>query len=122
MMKNQNWIMNARRFCAEVKKEMATKTLNKLEALKEAYADEAELEHVLGKPLDAALSNHRLRLERYKHDLAEFEQRYGMKSSDFYNRLKSGELEDAMDFFEWFGIYELYIGILKKIRRLEAAL
>ena len=101
---------------------MTTKTANKLEAIKEAYADEAELERVLGKLLDAALSQHRLRLERYEHDLIEFEQRHGMKSSEFYNRFKSGELGDSMDFFEWFGIYELYAELLKKIRRMEAAL
>jgi len=121
-MQDKNLIMNAKRFCAEVKKEMATKTLNKLEALKDAYADETELERVLGKLPDAALSHHRLRLERYKHDLMEFEQRYGMQSSEFYNRFKSGELGDAMDFFEWFGIYELYVELLKKIHRMEAAL
>ncbi len=101
---------------------MATKTMNKLEALKEAYADEPELERVLGKLLDAALSQHRLRLERFERDLMKFEQRYGMKSSEFYNRFKSGDLGDAMDFFEWLGIYELYGELLKKIRRMEAAL
>ncbi len=101
---------------------MATVKLNKLEALKDAYPDEIELERVLGKLLDVALSRHRLRLERYKHDLREFEQRYGMESSSFYQRFENGALGDAMDFFEWAGLYELRHDLLEKIRRIEEAL
>lgn len=101
---------------------MATTTLNKLEALKDAYPDEKELESVLGKILDTALNRHRLRLERYKRDLLEFEQRYGMESSAFYQRFEAGQLGDAMDFFEWAGVYELREDLLNKIRRMEEAL
>lgn len=101
---------------------MTTTTLNKLEALKEAYPDETELESVLGKVLDVALSRHRLRLERYTRDLREFEQRYGMESSAFYQRFESGELGDAMDFFEWAGLYELRKDLLEKIHRMEEAI
>jgi len=32
------------------------------------------------------------------------------------------ELGDAMDFFEWAGLYELRQDILEKIRRLESGL
>ncbi|HBY98357.1 MAG TPA: hypothetical protein DEP84_31180 [Chloroflexi bacterium] len=96
--------------------------LNKLEVLKDAYSDEAELDRVLGKLLDVALSRYRLRLERYERDLRDFEQRYGMESSSFYQRFETGELGDAMDFFEWAGLYELRQDILEKIRRLELAL
>lgn len=96
--------------------------LNKLEVLKNAYSDEAELDRVLGKLLDVALSRYRLRLERYERDLRDFEQRYGMESSSFYQRFETGELGDAMDFFEWAGLYELRQDILEKIRRLELAL
>ena len=96
--------------------------LDKLEVLKDAYPDEAELDHVLGKLLDVTLSRYRLRLERYERDLREFEQRYGMESSSFYQRFEAGELGDAMDFFEWAGLYELQQDILEKIRRLESVL
>jgi hypothetical protein len=96
--------------------------LHKLEILKNTYADEAELDQILGKLLDVALSQHRLRLERYERDLREFESRYGMESAAFYRRFEAGELGDAMDFFEWAGLYELRQDILEKIRRLERAL
>ncbi|MGA7879151.1 MAG: hypothetical protein WCA08_26055 [Desulfoferrobacter sp.] len=101
---------------------MATTTLNKLEVLKEAYPDETELENVLDKLLDTALSSHRLRLERYKRDLLEFEERYGMDSSAFYQQFESGQLGDTLDFFEWAGVYELREDLLGKIRRMEEAL
>ncbi|MCZ7574985.1 MAG: hypothetical protein M5U01_41070 [Ardenticatenaceae bacterium] len=61
--------------------------LNKLEVLKDAYSDEAELDRVLGKLLDVALSRYRLRLERYERDLRDFEQRYGMESSSILSAL-----------------------------------
>jgi len=94
----------------------------KLEVLKDVYPDEAELDRVIGKVLEIALSQHRLRLERYERDLREFERRYGMESETFYRRFEAGELGDAMDFFEWAGLYELRQDLLEKIRRLESAL
>jgi len=97
-------------------------TLHKLEVLKDAYPDEVELDRVIGKVLEIALSQHRLRLERYERDLREFERRYGMGSETFYRRFEAGELGDAMDFFEWAGLYELRQDLLGKIRRLESAL
>lgn len=95
---------------------------HKLELLKHAYPDEVELDQILGKLLDAALSQHRLRMERYEHDLREFEDRYGMESATFYRRFEAGELGDAMDFFEWAGLYELRLDLGEKIRRLESVL
>jgi hypothetical protein len=97
-------------------------TLYKLEVLKDTYSDEAELDLILGKLLDVSLSQHRLRLERYERDLREFERRYGMESATFYRRFEAGELGDAMDFFEWAGLYELCQDIMEKIRRLEPVL
>ena len=42
-----------------------------------------------------------------------------MESATFYRRFEAGELGDAMDFFEWAGLYELREDIVKKIQRLE---
>jgi hypothetical protein len=94
-------------------------TLDKLQVLQDTYSDKAELGLILGKLLDVSLSQHRLRLERYERDLREFEERYGMESATFYRRFEAGELGDAMDFFEWAGLYELREDIMKKIQRLE---
>ena len=97
-------------------------TLHKLEALKDTCSDEAELDLILGKLLNVSLSRHRLRLERYERDLREFEERHGMESATFYRRFEAGELGDALDFFEWAGLYELRQDIVGKIRRVELAL
>lgn len=94
---------------------------HKLEVLKDTYSDEAELGLILGKLLDVTLSQHRLRLERYERDLREFEERYTMESATFYRRFEAGELADAMDFFEWAGLYELRQNITEKIQRLKMA-
>jgi len=96
-------------------------TLHKLEVLRDTYTDDAELDLILGKLLDATLSRHRLRLERYERDLRDFEERYDMESEPFYQRFEAGELGDAMDFFEWAGLYELRQDIIEKIGRLETA-
>lgn len=98
-----------------------TSILQKLEVLKDAYSDEAELDRMVDKLMGMALSQHRLRLERYERDLREFEKRYSMDSATFYQRFEAGELGDAMDFFEWAGLYEFRQEILEKIQRLELA-
>ena len=97
-------------------------TRHKLEVLKEACADEAELDQVVGKLLDLTLGQHRRRLEQYEHDLRAFEVQYSMDSATFYRRFEVGELGDAMDCFEWVGLYELRQDLLDKIRRVETAL
>jgi hypothetical protein len=97
-------------------------TAYKLELLKGIYSDEQELDQILGKLLDVALSRLRLRLRRYERGLSESEKRYGMESAAFYERFEAGELGDAMDFFEWAGLYELYQDLREKIQHLEQTL
>ena len=97
-------------------------TRHKLEVLKEACANEAELDLVVVKLLDLPLGQHRRRLEQYEHDLHAFEARYGMDSATFCQCFEAGELGDAMDFFEWAGLYELRQDLLDNIHRVETAL
>jgi hypothetical protein len=92
---------------------------HKLELLRETYSEPEELDRMVGKLLEVALSQHKLRLERYDRELREFEKRYGMESSVFYQQFEAGKLGDAIDFFEWSGLYELRQDIVEKIRKLE---
>ena len=94
-------------------------TRDRLQLLQEIYPDEAELNRVLDKLLDAAQSQHRRRLARYERELAEFEGRHGLDSATFYRRFQAGELGDAMDLFEWAGLYELAQDLRQKLARLE---
>ncbi len=98
------------------------KTSQKLEVLKKIYAGEETLNQVVDKLLEVALNQHQLRMEQYARDLQEFERRYNMDSATFYNRFEAGELGDAMEFFEWAGLYELYQSLRAKVQDLEAAL
>jgi hypothetical protein len=95
--------------------------LHKIEVLKETY-DQSELEQILAKLLDVTLGDYRKRAARYEHELKEFENRYGMDSASFYRQFEAGELGDAMDYFEWAGLYELLENLEQKINRLESAL
>ena len=99
-----------------------TVVLDKIQVLKEAYPSEAEFDRVLSKLLDNALGQYRLRLQRYEQDLHQFEHQYGMGSAIAYQRFEAGEMGDAMDFFEWAGMYELRQDLLEKIQRLELVL
>jgi len=95
--------------------------MNKLEALKDTYTDDRELELVLSKVIDMTLGQYRMRLQRYDRDLRDFEQQYDMDSRLFYRRFEAGDLGDATDFFEWAGLWELRQNLLEKIERLESA-
>jgi hypothetical protein len=95
---------------------------HKLEALKETFSDNVELDHVLTKLLSVALNQYQLRLERYTRDLRDYEARYGMDTPIFHERFDAGELGDSADFFEWDGLYDLQRDLTEKIRRLESAL
>jgi hypothetical protein len=100
---------------------VAVDTLHKFKVLEDTCFDKAELNLILTKLLDVTLSQHRRRLERYERELREFEERYDMESETFYRRFEAGELGDAMDFFEWAGLYELGRDVIEKIRCLEMA-
>ncbi|MBP7963329.1 MAG: hypothetical protein KBG20_21120 [Caldilineaceae bacterium] len=52
-------------------------------------------------------------------DLAGFEKKHQMSSSEFYLKFNAGQLEDELDYFEWSFIYDAYV----KLRRvIESAL
>ncbi len=97
-------------------------TFHKLEALKETFSDNLELDHVLTKLLSVVINQYQLRLARYARDLRDYEERYGMDTPTFHGRFDAGELGDSADFFEWDGLYDLHRDLTEKIRRLESAL
>lgn len=48
-------------------------------------------------------------------DLAEFEARYAMKSTDFYQRYQSGQTDDRLDFVEWVSLIQMTINLQKRL-------
>jgi len=45
----------------------------------------------------------------------QYENQYPMSSEEFYPRFRSGELGDAMDYFEWNVYYEMLLAARKEI-------
>lgn len=93
----------------------------KLQLLQDIYPDSAELDQILEKLLNVALSEQQQRLQRYDRDIRSFEEQYGMESADFYERFESGELGDAADYFEWSGLIELREELRDTLARVESA-
>lgn len=48
-------------------------------------------------------------------DLNIFEQKYKMKSSEFFEKFENGELGDDKDYIIWSGIYELQLDCQHKL-------
>ncbi|MDB9506816.1 hypothetical protein PN502_06845 [Microcystis aeruginosa CS-338/01] len=45
----------------------------------------------------------------------QYENQYRMSSEEFYHRFRSGELGDAIDYFEWNVYYEMLLAARKEI-------
>lgn len=52
-------------------------------------------------------------LETY---LSKFEEKYRLRSEDFYRLVTAGKLEQSNDFIEWLGLYEIKLKREQKYR------
>ena len=93
----------------------------KLQLLQDIYPDSKELDQILEKLLNVALSEQQQRLQRYDRDIRAFEAQYTMESDHFYPRFEAGELGDSADFFEWSGLIELRQELQQTLARVESA-
>jgi hypothetical protein len=62
-------------------------------------------------PVDALIAT----VER----LTRYEERFGMKTPEFYEKFVRGEMGDAKDYIAWAGTYEIF---LRQKKRLEVTL
>ena len=77
------------------------------------------LDAVLDKLLErkrTELTQHR---EAMRAELADFEKRYSMVSTEFFEKFERGELGDAVDFFDWSATWQMYNNVLKYLRTLS---
>jgi replication initiation and membrane attachment protein DnaB len=51
-------------------------------------------------------------IKRVKQRLAEFEQKYGMTSEEFYRTIAGTPAEDEVDFIEWKMEYQTYLELI----------
>ncbi len=49
----------------------------------------------------------RAQLGQLQKDLTEFEQRYGLSSTEFYRRFQAGQTDDRMDYVEWASLVQM---------------
>ncbi|MEW6621109.1 MAG: hypothetical protein AB1422_17555 [bacterium] len=52
-------------------------------------------------------------------DLQQFEQKYQLKTEEFYQQFQKGLLEDTEDFMIWAGVYEMFQENSRKLRELQ---
>ena len=52
---------------------------------------------------------------RLTNDLLEFEERYALRSDDFYRRYEAGELGDAIDYVEWAATLEMLANVERQL-------
>jgi len=81
--------------------ELMDRTLNKL------LAHEADL--------------NREQLGQLQSDLAEFEERYGLSSDEFYHRYQAGQTDDRMDYVEWASLVQMRDNLQERLRILIGA-
>jgi hypothetical protein len=66
---------------------------------------------VMDRTLDKLLAHEaeicREQLQQLQADLAEFEERYGLSTNEFYRSFQSGETEDRMDYVEWASLAQM---------------
>ncbi|HFD38645.1 MAG TPA: hypothetical protein ENJ31_02160 [Anaerolineae bacterium] len=65
------------------------------------------MDRTLSKLLSYESTVCRAQLDRLRADLAEFEQKYGLSSAEFYRRFQSGQTDDRMDYVEWASLVQM---------------
>ncbi len=101
-------------------------TLEKIKRLEQYIAVNSSIvDPVLDMSIDKILAREIERTRKLQvrllEQLAEFEERYGFQSADFYARYESGEMGDETDFVEWSATTEMLTNADKRLTLLEKA-
>lgn len=99
-------------------------TLEKVRRLEQYIAvDSSAVDPVLDMSIDKLLAREIKRMRKLKarleKQLTGFEERYGLKSMDFYARYEDGKMGDAIDFIEWSATVEMLATAEKRLLLLE---
>jgi hypothetical protein len=96
-------------------------TAERLMALAALYREgqtSALIDRAVNKMLAYEAERCRAQLIQLRADLAEFEQRYGLASGDFYARYQAGQTDDRMDFVEWASLAQMAGHLERRLRLL----
>jgi alpha-amylase/alpha-mannosidase (GH57 family) len=61
----------------------------------------------------------REQLNELQEDLAEFEERYGLPSDEFYRRYQAGQTDDRMDYVEWASLVQMRNNLQERLQILS---
>lgn len=93
----------------------------KIKVLESIYSETPEFELILNKLLEMSIQNIKNKISEYEKILKEFENKYNLKSNEFYEKFEAGKLGDSVDYLEWSGIYELHSKAQDKINTIGIA-
>lgn len=102
---------------------MAT-TLDKIRRLGEYLAiNDSAVDPLMETTINKLLARESSRMVELKtrltNELLAFEERYALKSDDFYRRYEAGALGDAMDFVEWAATVEMLANVKRQLAVFE---
>lgn len=104
---------------------MSTPTTNtiaqRLQTLAQLY-EQGQASEMMDRTLDKLLAYEadicREQLDQLRTDLAAFEQRYELSSSEFYHRFQMGQTDDRMDYIEWASLVQMFNNLEQRLRLL----
>ncbi len=74
------------------------------------------MDRTLDKLVESEIATSRSKLRELGHDLAEFEERYGLPSAEFYHRFQKGLTDDGMDTIEWASLFQMKENLRKRLQ------
>jgi hypothetical protein len=100
-----------------------TQILKKLQLLQELIGEEDSGDEVtdvtLSKLLNYELDKLRERQNHIRGRLTTFEEAYRLKTEDFIRPFREGVMGDAVDFFEWAALADMYYEISQRLAAAE---
>lgn len=99
--------------------EAATRLGKLAELYKQGQASDLTT-RTLDKLIDYEVSLAQTQLSDLQKDLADFEQRYGQTSLEFYQAYQSGQTDDRMDFVEWASLVQMVENLQRRLKVLTS--
>lgn len=89
----------------------------KIQVIEALSPDPNATARLLDKVIDCLADDHRRKLAELTTQLRAFESRYGWSTAEFQRGFNSGELGDAMDYFEWDTLADMAALLTEKLAR-----
>jgi hypothetical protein len=99
-----------------------TTTLDKIRNLERIYTDghgDDFLDRALDKLLAHQLAEDEAASRILRADLDELERKYGLRSEEFSQRYRQGDMGDEADFVEWNALYRMYARLQNRLNILQ---